>query len=256
MSWKCGWLALPAVLTLVLSAAIVRPSGTDAQTPGSLDDEAMLSLVLPPQADGLRPGVHLWARADQASGPGGLPTVFVVTLYTRQGATGPEEREVLNYLQYTSGTWVPARPRDDGTLLLDDWAWLSTNLKNLTAAATGQNDGSQYIVDYTASGSYGGTPRELSIEEVYGADLSLVTSSVLGDSGANPAPSTATPNAPARAATSTVVPRSTATAAATSTATTSPASVSPTPAVATPTRIVPSGSSAGANIIHPGVPTP
>jgi hypothetical protein len=255
MSWKSGGLTLLAVVAFAFSVAILQPTRTVAQTPASLDDETMLSLVLPQLADGSRPGVHFWARADQYRGSGDLPTVFVVTLYTRQGATGPEEREIVNLLQYANGGWAPARPRDDGTLLLDDWAWLSLNLKNLAAATTGQGESAQYIVDYSAAGSYNGTPRDLSIEEVYASDLSLVTSTVLSDTSGNAAPSGSTGTTPATTPTATAVPRTaiTATPARVANAGTPVRSVTASP---TPTRGVPSGSTSGANTIHPGSPTP
>ena len=72
-------------------------------------------------------------------------------------------------------------PPDDGTLLIDDWAWISLNLTNLTAAASGRADASQYTVDYSASGNYAGAPRQLAVEEVYNSDLSLRSSVVLSD---------------------------------------------------------------------------
>lgn len=212
-----GALLAGIALVTILSAGLIgRPGVTRAQTPASLSDESALSLVLPPLADGSRPGVHLWARADQFQGPGGLPTVFIVTLYTKQTASGPEEHEVVNYVQYSGGSWVAARPRDDGTLLVDDWAWISLNLTNLTAVATGQGSNSQYTVDYTSSGTYAGSPRQILLEEVYAADLSLVSSVVLSDtnpvslpaaSSATPAPSPAPrPAAPVATATALAVP--------------------------------------------------
>src|SRR5690242_10585060 len=188
-----------AVILLAAVAIYGVPRAARAQSPSSLTDEQLLSLVLPPLADGSRPGVHLWARADQSAGPSGLPTVFVVTLWTKQAASGPEEHEVINYVQYSDGGWAPARPRDDGTLLIDDWAWISLNLKNLTAVATGQGAASQYIVDYMASGNYGGSPRELSLEEIYSSDLSLKSSVVLSDTGGSA-------TTPASTATATTVP--------------------------------------------------
>jgi hypothetical protein len=190
----------PVILLACLVAGLLTATAAragSAPPPGSLDDETMLSLILPPQANGSRPGVHLWARADQANGPGGLPTVFVVTLYTRQGANGPEEREIVNYLQYSNGAWNAARPRDNGALLIQDWAWVSLNLTNLTAQASGQGNSSQYTVDYTSSGPYQGSQRNLSLEEVYATDLSLTSSVVLADTanatGSPSSPATATP---------------------------------------------------------------
>ncbi|HTE86498.1 MAG TPA: hypothetical protein VK821_17395 [Dehalococcoidia bacterium] len=200
-----GWLAGLAILTTVAGGATAtRPGAVIAQTAASLSDEDALSLVLPPLADGSRPGVHLWARADQAQGPGGAPTVFLVTLYTKQTASGQEEHEVVNYVQYSGGSWAPARPRDDGTLLIDDWAWISLNLTNLTAAASGQGSASRYTVDYTSSGSYSGLARQITLEEVYAADLSLVSSVVLSDT--NPPPVTAATAATAATTTATPVP--------------------------------------------------
>jgi hypothetical protein len=196
-AWPIG---LCIVAAIAVVALMCPRSALLAQSPLSLSDEQALSLVLPPLPDGSRPGVHLWARADQFQGPGGLPTVFIATLYTKHTANGPEEHEIVNYLQYSNGGWAPARPRDDGTLLIDDWAWISSNLKNLTAAASGQGNNSQYTVDYTSSGNYAGSPRQIAIEEVYGADLSLLSSVVLQDSSQiTPANSaTATPATPAR----------------------------------------------------------
>jgi hypothetical protein len=178
--WACA-----ASVILVLGAGSLAGASSreiSAQTPAALDDQTLLSLVLPPLADGSRPGVHMWARADQGSGPGGLPTVFVVTLYSRQTGSGTEEREVVNYVQYSGNAWSPARPRDVGTLLVSDWAWLSLNLTNLTAIVIGTGSSSQYTVDYTSSGVYAGNPRELSLEETYAADLALTSSTVLSDS--------------------------------------------------------------------------
>jgi len=216
------------MLLLVLPAAVVlsRTSRTVyAQTPAALDDQTLLSLVLPPLSDGSRPGVHMWARADQLNGPAGLPTVFVVTLYTRQTGNGSEEREVVNYVQYSSGAWAAARPRDSGTLLVSDWAWVSLNLTNLTANVSGTGSSSQYTVDYTSSGAYSGSPRALSLEEVYASDLALTSSTVLSDSAdITTGQPLATPAASAVAATVTATP--------------SPA--------ARPTATVPAGNAAGA----------
>ena len=203
---------LPTLLILAVVLAVALPfaiwaHGARAQAAPALSDESLLSMVLPPLADGSRPPVHLWARADQSNGPGGLPTVFIVTLYTHQTAAGSDEREVVNYVQYSGGSWAPARPQDPGTLLTDDWAWVSLNLVNLTALAQGQGDASQYTVDYDAKGTYNGTPRELVIEEVYGSDLSLQSSSIVSDSAgqvaatASPTPNTTAPT-PAPTATS------------------------------------------------------
>jgi hypothetical protein len=230
-----AWLAGLGIMAGVIAMGLAHPrTALLAQSPSSLSDEAALSLVLPPLADGSRPGVHLWARADQAVGPGGLPTVFLVTLYTKQAANGPEEREVVNYVQYSNGGWAPARPRDDGTLLIDDWAWISSNLKNLTAAVSGQGNNSQYTVDYLSSGTYAGSPRQITIEEVYGADLSLLSSVVLQDS--NPpsgaaTTSSPTPIAPAATGTPRTAPPTSAAPAATA--------VAATPAVSTPSGAVP-----------------
>jgi hypothetical protein len=165
-----------AVLALLAGTRMVR-----SQTPSTLDTETLLSLVLPPQPDGSRPPVHLWARSDQADGPGDLPTVFVVTLYAKQTDSGAEEHETINYVQYADGTWTPVRPQEEGTLLTGDWAWISANLDNLTATASGTGDGSQYTVDYDATGDYQGSSREITVEEVYDANLALVSSTVLLD---------------------------------------------------------------------------
>src|SRR5579875_3486818 len=102
---------LSAMLVALTAAAVVLlvPRYASAQSPSSLGNEDLLSLVLPPGPDGARPPVHMWARADQAQGPGGYPTVFVVTMFTAQGASGPEEHEVVNYVQYANGNWAPAR---------------------------------------------------------------------------------------------------------------------------------------------------
>ena len=131
---------------------------------------------------------------------GGLPTVFIVTLYSRQTGSGAEEREVVNYVQYPEYAWSPARPRDAGTLLVSDWAWLSVNLTNLTAIVVGTGSSSQYTVDYTASGVYAGNSRDLSLEETYAADLSLTSSTVLSDS-ANVASTTTSGAVPTAGAT-------------------------------------------------------
>jgi hypothetical protein len=265
--------AIAGLLLLATAALMTQPRSAIAQSPSSLSDEQMLSLVLPPLADGSRPGVHLWARADQAVGPSGLPTVFVVTLYTKQTATGPEEHEVVNYLQYSNGGWAPARPRDDGTLLIDDWAWISLNLTNLTAVASGQGNASQYTVDYTSSGNYAGTPRQLVVEEVYGADLVLRSSAVLTDS-AGPG-GVAAPNPGVGASNTAATPPFAATPAAANAITTSPAPVQPivtaapaapasnvvvppvtTPAAAPPALLNPSNQPATATPARPGLPTP
>jgi hypothetical protein len=193
-------------LLLLLAVALVLTAHlrlARAQSAPALSDESLLSMVLPPLPDGSRPPVHFWARADQSNGPGGLPTAFVVTLYTHQGAAGADEREVINVVQYSAGAWTPARPQDPGTLLTDDWAWVSLNLVNLSASAQGQGDASQYTVDYDARGNYNGTPRELQIEEIYGSDLSLISSTVTSDTSgpAAAAPTAAAPATPAPVAT-------------------------------------------------------
>jgi hypothetical protein len=212
MGKRAAWFAGLAVLATVASSVLIaKPPAIFAQSPLSLSDENALSLVLPPLANGARPGVHLWARADQSNGPGGLPTVFLVTLYTKQTANGPEEHEVVNYVQASGGSWAPARPRDDGTLLIDDWAWISLNLTNLTATAGGQGNASTYTVDYTSAGTYAGTPRQIMLEEVYAADLSLISSVVLSDSSStsvSPSTPAATvrPSVPAVASTPASVP--------------------------------------------------
>jgi hypothetical protein len=234
-----GTLAVGAVLSLASFFGSAAHE-TAAQTPASLDDQLLLSLVLPPLADGSRPGVHMWARADQLNGPGGLPTVFVVTLYTRQAAGGPEELEIVNYVQYSGSSWAAARPRDPGTLLISDWAWLSLNLTNLTANVSGTGNSSAYTVDYTSSGTYSGNPRQLSLEELYAADLSLTSSTVLSDSS-NLLPSGAVLPA---SATPTATSRPSGAAAASPTGTSS--AVTPTTADATPTRAAISASPAGA----------
>ena len=128
-------------------------------------------------------GCSSLGRSDQSAGPGGLPTVFVVTLWTKQAASGPEEHEVINYVQYANGGWARARPPDDGTLLHHDGRRppISLNLTNLTAAASGRADASQYTVDYSASWELRGCPRQLAVEEVYNSDLSLRSSVVLSD---------------------------------------------------------------------------
>lgn len=182
-----------ASLVVILLAGIAGLAGPSiAHSQSVLSDEALLRLVLPRLANGDRPGVHMWARASQPNGPGGLPTSFIVTLYTWQTDNGPEEREVINYAQYSGGQWTPARPADPGTLLTADWAWISLNLKNLVATASGQGDASQYTVDYDAKGQYNGAPREVQIEEVYAADLSLVSSSILLDTHGSDAASGST----------------------------------------------------------------
>jgi len=251
------------VLLLFSAAALLGKASrtVSAQTPAALDDQTLLSLVLPPLSDGSRPGVHMWARADQINGPGALPTVFVVTLYTRQTGGGSEEREIVNYVQYSAGAWAPARPRDSGTLLVSDWAWLSLNLTNLTANVSGTGSSSQYTVDYTSSGLYSGSPRQLSLEEVYASDLALTSSTVLSDS-ANIA--TGQPLATPGAATGTVAVTATASPAARPSVTPagSGALVSTTPgaasAAATPTvpRTGGSATPASSNTISPGTPGP
>ena len=261
MSVRFFWLLAAALAAFMAAALIGRPARTAAQSPASLNSETLLSLVLPLQPDGSRPGVHMWARADQSDGPGGLPTVFVVTLLTMQTAGGPEEHEVVNYVQYSSGNWTAARPRDAGTLLVDDWAWISLNLANLTATVSGQGDASRYTVDYDAMGSYAGSQRELQIEEVYGADLSLLSSAVLSDtqngtgatSGSSASPSaspaaTATRAAPAgTGAAATARPR------ATPSGSPSPSGSATSPA-GTPTPSATGGE--GTNTIRPASPTP
>jgi hypothetical protein len=237
MRARHAWLAGAAMLITVSGMGMAMvPVALHAQTPASLSDEDALSLVLPPLANGQRPGVHLWARADQSQGPGGLPTVFIVTLYTKQAASGPEEHEVVNYLQYAGGGWVPARPRDDGTLLVDDWAWISLNLTNLTAVVGGQGNTSRYTVDYTSAGNYAGAPRQIMLEEVYAADLSDTNASTI----ATPVSATVVPTA-----------RPT-TAAPTSSPVSSPAVVATPPSfapVSTPIRSVTPASS-----LTPGLP--
>lgn len=188
-------LFVPCAVSLVALVAILSWHNVRAQTTPHLSDESLLASVLPPLADGSRPPVHMWARADQADGPGGLPTVFVVTLYTDYSGSTPQEREVINYVQYANGAWTPARTVQPGTLLTDDWAWVSLNLVNLSATATGQGSNSQYTVDYEASGDYNGSPRDLRIEEVYASDLSLMSSNVVSDSSSSAGLASATPTA-------------------------------------------------------------
>lgn len=243
-------LLLPFVLVGLVLATCALAHGARAQATPALSDESLLSMVLPPLADGSRPPVHYWARADQPNGPGDLPTVFVVTLYTHQGAAGPEEREVINYVQYSGGSWAPVRPQDAGSLLVDDWAWVSLHLANLTAAAQGQGDTSQYTVDYDAKGSYNGAPRELVIEEVYGADLSLVSSSVISDTSGQAAA------APVPAASATPMPTSVPATATPSSSATPPGS---TPAAGVPQAAPPAASVVAAarsapNLIRSGPP--
>lgn len=237
------WLAAVSLTALVAaSLSLARPVQIRAQATQPVSDEMLLSIVIPPLADGSRPGVHLWARADQAQGPGGLPTVFIATLYTKQTSAGAEEHEIVNYVQYSNGAWAPARPRDDGTLLVNDWAWISQNLTDLTAYVSGQGNASQYTLDYTASGPYAGTARQLAIEEVYGADLSLLSSTILTDTNPQPvAAATATSVAtPSATATRTPAPAGTPTA---PTATVAPVpSLPPTPP-APPSLLVPPAAS-------------
>jgi hypothetical protein len=238
MRARGAWLAGLGIMAAIAAAGLARPRATlHAQSPASLSDEAALSLVLPPLADGSRPGVHLWARADQAVGPGGLPTVFIVTLYTKQTPNGPEEHEVVNYVQYSNGGWAPARPRDDGTLLIDDWAWISSNLKNLTATVSGQGNNSQYTVDYLSSGTYAGAPRQIAIEEVYGPDLSLLSSVVLQDT--SPPPSAASATAISAPASTAATPVSTPRTAPTTSASPATTAVPATPAVTGPVTTLP-----------------
>lgn len=216
------------VALVILSGLAVRSIAV-AQSAPSLSNDALLSLLMPQLPDGTRPGVHLWARADQASGPGSLPTSFLATLYTKQTASGPEEHEIVNYAQYSGGTWTPARAVNDGTLLTDDWAWISLNLVNLSATATGSGDNSTYIVDYEANGNYNGSPRDLQIEETYGPDLSLLSTSVLQDS----AGLLSTSGLPASSAQATSTPSTTATAPPAALATTTPATTTAATASAT-----------------------
>ncbi len=236
-----GFLALCVGFTLTTALSVARSAA--AQTPSSLDDQTLLSLVIPPLADGSRPGVHMWARADQFNGPGGLPTVFIVTLYPRQTNAGSEEREIVNYVQYSGGAWAAARPRDPGTLLVSDWAWLSQNLTNLTANAGGTGSSSQYTVDYSSSGHYAGSPRVLDLEEIYAADLSLTSSTVLTDSSG----SSAAVSAPA-AQTVTATPGL-----ARATATAAPGTASGSP---TPVRPAASATPVSSNTINLGTPIP
>ena len=236
MSTHRIWLPFCALIAMTVAVGILlSPRLASAQSPSSLGNDDLLSLVLPPGPDGNRPPVHMWARADQAQGPGGYPTVFVVTLLTVQGASGPEEHEVVNYVQYTSGGWAPARPRGTGTLLLDDWAWISLNLTNLTAAVSGTGNNSTYTVDYTASGPSGSGTRQIAVEEVYGADLSLQSSTVLSDTNPSSGASStgAAPSATAAPVLPTVRP-----------------STSTTPAAGTP------AASPGSNVIRSVSPTP
>jgi hypothetical protein len=244
------WVATVALFALMLLGGLLMgPRLILAQSPSSLSDEDLLSLVLPPLADGSRPGVHRWARADQDQGPSGLPTVFVVTLYTKYAANGPEEHEIVNYVQYTNGGWAPARPRDDGTLLVNDWAWISLNLTDLSASVAGSGSNSRYTVNYAASGPYGSGTRQIAIEEVYGADLSLQSSTVLSDTNPSSGGTTTTV-----APTSSATPRPAATATATTlapvtTATPRPAATAPSSPTLTPTSTAPSSS--GSSVLVP-----
>jgi hypothetical protein len=247
--------------TAIAAGMLLHPRHTLAQTPSSLSSEDLLSLVLPPGPGGSRPPVHMWARADQAQGPGGYPTVFVVTLFTEQGASGPEEHEVVNYVQYSSGGWAPARPQGDGTLLLNDWAWISLNLTNLSATASGSGSNSTYTVDYAASGPYGSSTRQLALEEVYGADLSLLSSTVLSDTN----PSTGSAATPASAPATAPASAATATPPAAATATPAGGSNAPAPLAPAATSLPSSSGSnappsqpapAGGNTIRPGTLTP
>lgn len=251
MRLRLSWLVPAAFVALVVVLVTGRPMLTVAQSPTSLDNETMLSLILPPLPDGSRPGVHMWARGDQVDGPGGLPTVFVVTLLTMQGANGSEEHEVVNYVQYSNGRWAAARPRDSGTLLTDDWSWISLNLTNLTAAVSGQGDASHYTVDYDSMGSYAGSPRELQVEEAYGADLALTSSVILDDTQS---PGTTT-RPGAAAATATPTARSAATATGGAAAPSGSAAGAGGTTTATPS-IGNGGSGSGANTIRPASPTP
>ncbi len=230
---------LAAVAAAALVAALGLPGRSLAQSPSALGDEDLLALVLPPGPGGTRPPVHMWARADQARGPGGYPTVFVVTMLTVQGASGPEEHEVINYVQYSDGGWAPARPQGDGTLLLDDWAWISQNLTNLTAVASGSGSNSNYTVDYSASGPAGSGTRQIAVEEVYGADLSLLSSTVLSDTGSSA-------SGPTTPATGSIAPGSVG----------SVPSSAPPIRSATPAAPPPSSTPAGGNTIRLGVATP
>ncbi|HVC30663.1 MAG TPA: hypothetical protein VND24_05710 [Steroidobacteraceae bacterium] len=265
-------LLVPFVLAALALAVGASGHRAHAQTTPALSDEALLSMVLPPLADGSRPPVHFWARADQADGPGGLPTAFIVTLYTHQTDTGSDQREVVNYAQYSGGSWAPARAQDAGTLLTDDWAWVSLNLTNLSAAAQGQGDASRYTVDYEAKGNYNGTPRDLVIEEVYGADLGLISSNIVSDtSGGSVAAATAIPTAttapsvtavatamgaPAPAATAAPSPSVSATPAAGSTipAAQPPASATSAAAAPAPTQASVGAASSVPNTIHSATP--
>lgn len=240
------FLSAGLVVFLLAGTALGRGNTVKAQAPSSLDDETLLSRVLPPLSNGARPPVHLWARADQPNGPGALPTAFVVTMYSKQAGAGLEERETINYVQYVDGSWTPVRPQQDGTLLSGDWAWISANLSNLAAAATGTGDTSQYTVDYDAQGTYAGAVRELAVEEVYGADLSLLSSNVLQDTAAAGASASATAVGSGRQGGPNTIRTAEPLASATPALATPAPSRGITTITATPATTVPSSASAGA----------
>src|SRR6266480_4350631 len=61
MGFRRASIAGLALLAVVVAGLLLSgPPSISAQNPASLTDEALLSLVLPPLANGARPGVHLW----------------------------------------------------------------------------------------------------------------------------------------------------------------------------------------------------